>query len=310
VASSVDFLEAEEAIDITEEILNREELISLAKLGAAFREIPVSNEAAHSVAIAALFPFARRSLEPEKTKNPSWYRKGAHLQAVVFKKKEIFQSWRSLLEQVARWRSIQDDSDGISIAIERGDSRKSLGRRDAFDGLLTSPPYLTRLDYVQATLPEILILREFDSVPNIQRLRRSMLGSPLTSGRPTESLGRLPNDIRQLLNKISGHPSKASGSYYHRFFSTYFVDLQASIRNIAKVLKNGARGCIVVQSSHYKEIEVDLAHAVISIGSELGLSHTSTVEFDSRRSMSLVNSRAHANARKPKSEFAVFIRKD
>src|SRR5690606_5638643 len=113
-------------------------------------------------------------------------------------------------------------------------------------------------------------------------------GSPLTSDRPASAVGRLPPDIKDLLYRIEAHTSKASASYYHRFFSTYFVDLQASMRNIATVLKAGAMGCVVVQSSSYKEIDIDLARAVISIGSELGLAHCSTQRFDSKRSISLV----------------------
>jgi hypothetical protein len=89
----------------------------------------------------------------------------------------------------------------------------------------------------------------------MERLRRSMLGSPLTSKRPASSFERLPTDIRDLLNRIETHSSKASASYYHRFFSTYFVDLQASMRNIAKVLKEGALGCIVVQSSSGRNLD-------------------------------------------------------
>lgn len=310
VASSTDFEEAVELIDTVAEILANKTRPTLAEVGIAFREIPVSNEIAHSVAITSLFPFARRMMEGQKTKNPSWFRKGTTLSESPLEREPLLDVWRSLLAQVAHWRSTREDPDGLSISIERGDSRKSLGRRDAFDGLLTSPPYLTRLDYVHATLPEILLLKEFDSLPDMQRLRRSMLGSPLTSERPTHSLARLPTDIKLLLRAIEGHSSKASASYYHRFFSTYFVDLQASMRNIAKVLKSGARGCMVVQSSHYKEIEIDLAKAVISLAGELGLQHQETIEFGSRRSMSLVNSRAHEDARKPKSESAVFLRKE
>lgn len=310
VASGADFEEAEELISAVGEIVREDRLINLQTVGSAFQELPVSNESAHSIAIAALFPYARGLLNVSKTKNPSWFKKGTTFDGVSINKDEFFASWKLLLRAISLWRSTREDFDGIVISTERGDSRKSLGRKDAFDGFLTSPPYLTRLDYVQATLPEFLLLKEFDAVPNMQRLRRSMLGSPLTSERPTHSLDRLPSEIRELLNRIETHTSKASASYYHRFFSTYFVDLQASIRNIAKVLKRGALGCMVVQSSHYKEIKVDLAGAVISLGDEFGLRHHLTFEFNSRRSISLVNSRAHEEARKPKSEFAVFFRKE
>lgn len=310
VASSVDFEEAGELISAVYDVVSKDQSVDVRTIGSAFREMPVSNESAHSIAIAALFPYARSLLKVNMTKNPSWYKKGTNFDGISLNKDELFRSWKLLLWEVSIWRSTQEDADGIAISIERGDSRKSLGRKDAFDGILTSPPYLTRLDYVQATLPEFLLLKEFDAVPNMQRLRRSMLGSPLTSERPVYSVERLPSDIRDLLDRIGTHDSKASASYYYRFFSTYFVDLQASMRNIAKVLKSGAMGCMVVQSSHYKEIEVDLADAVILLGEEFGLRHHLTFKFDSRRSISLVNSRAHAEARKPKSESAVFFRKD
>lgn len=309
VASTVDFEEAREFIDTVSEITAGRGSLTLAETGRAFRSIPVGNEAAHSIAIAALFPLARETLVDEKTKNPSWFRAGISLKDTTLQRDDLLTRWRSLISEVAQWRSTGDDPDGSATTVERGDSRKSLGRRDAFDGLLTSPPYLTRLDYVHATLPEFLLLAEFDSVPEMQRLRRSMLGSPLTSGRPQQNVDRLPEYIKQLLGAIEKHSSKASASYYFRFFSTYFVDLQASMRNIAKVLKSGSRGCLVVQSSHYKEIEIDLARAVISIGSGLGFEHSETVEFSSRRSMSLVNTRAHEDARKPKGESAVFLKK-
>jgi hypothetical protein len=309
VALSIDFQEAVELIGAAEEIVGGDLFVDMQTVGSAFRELPVSNESAHSVAIAALFPYARSLLNTNKTKNPSWFRKGATFDGLVQTKADFFASWKRLLGEVSLWRSTQEDPNGVTVSIDRGDSRKSLGRDEAFDGLLTSPPYLTRLDYVQATLPEFLLLKEFDAVPDMQRLRRSMLGSPLTSERPARNLERLPTDIRELLGRIEAHPSKASATYYHRFFSTYFIDLQASMRNIAKVLKEGALGCMVVQSSQYKEINVDLASAIISLGQEFGLRHRSTVEFNSRRSMSLVNSRAHKEARKPKSESAVFFRK-
>lgn len=310
VASKTDFEDAFELVDMTVDALDPIEFPTVSQVGRAFKELPVCSESAHSLAITALFPLARRLLRDRKTKNPSWFRKSAALKDVRLVERDLRESWASSLADVALWRSAQDDINGFLISVERGDSRKFIGRRDAFHGLLTSPPYLTRLDYVHATLPEFLLLQEFDSTPDIQRLRRSMLGTPLTSDRPAHSLDRLPGDIKRLLRSIETHDSKASATYYRRFFSTYFVDLQTSIRNINRVLKSGARGCLVVQSSHYKEIEIDLAAAVISMAREAGLAHIETVEFGSRRSMSAVNSRAHEDARKPKSELAVFLGKE
>lgn len=309
ISSATDVAEARDLVGQVAEILGANTSSDISTVGNCFRDIPVSNEAAHSLAISALFPVARRILGSGRTKNPSWFRKGAQLSDAVISCPQFLGEWDALVQKLGLWRSETKDAEGISLIIERGDSRKSMGRREAYDGFLTSPPYLTRLDYVHATLPEILLLREFDVAPDIQRLRRSMLGSPLTSHRPKESVTRLPNEIRSVLSEIESHSSKASSTYYLRFFSTYFVDLQASLRNLARVIKSGGSGCIVVQSSHYKELEIDLAKAVIIIGREFGLSEYKTTEFTSGRTMALVNSRAHHDARKPKPESAVFLRK-
>jgi hypothetical protein len=309
VAADVDFEQAEELVRAAREIVGPSKDLTFKNVGGAFRQLPVTNEAAHSVAISSLFPYARQLLGSSKTKNPAWFRKNSTLDGLLLSRDETFKTWLSLLQQLRLWKSAREDDQGVTISIERGDSRKSLGRKEAFDGLLTSPPYLTRLDYVQATMPELLLLKEFDVVPDMQRLRRSMIGSPLTSDRPNQSLERLPNSIKVLLDAIYNHGSKASTSYYHKFFSTYFIDLQASVKNISKVMKANSRSCIVVQSSHYKEIEIDLAASIIALGEECGLAHEGNVDFVSRRSMSLVNSRAHEEARKPKKETAIFLRK-
>jgi hypothetical protein len=89
VASSVDFEETEELIGAVREIVSGDRLVNLHTIGSAFRELPVSNESAHSVAIAALFPFARSLLKVSKTKNPSWFKKGATLAGVPLSKDDL-----------------------------------------------------------------------------------------------------------------------------------------------------------------------------------------------------------------------------
>ncbi|RFC63338.1 site-specific DNA-methyltransferase [Fulvimarina endophytica] len=310
VALDTDFEEAAEIISNTKDLLRCRGVTEFREIGHAFREIPVTNETAHSVAIAALFPFARSQLEQWRSRNPSWYSRHSTFEGLQVEAGAVCDNWIKLLKTLKQWRSVSEKSPGCAIVIERGDSRKAIGRFNTFDGVLTSPPYLTRLDYVHATLPEFLLLRDFDLAPDIQRLRRSMLGSPLTSERPAQSIERLPDDVRGVLERIKRHASKASSTYYLRFFATYFVDLQASIRNIGNALKSGGSGCIVAQPTSYKDITIDLPDLIASLANQFGLFEYSRYTFDSRRSMSLVNTRAHANARLPKAESAVFFRKE
>lgn len=90
VASSVDFEEAEELVSAVDEIIGESRYVDIQTVGAGFRELPVTNESAHSVAIAALFPYARSLLILSKTKNPSWYKKNTNFDGLSIIKNEFF----------------------------------------------------------------------------------------------------------------------------------------------------------------------------------------------------------------------------
>lgn len=308
-ASDQHFIEASDLIAAVQARLSTSENILLSEIGAALREGGPTEASATSAAIAALFPFARNRMTAAKTKNPSWFRTGGELSEEPVNAGEFFDSWHRMLRELRAWRTQTPTPNAADVTIELGDSRQIIGGGARFDAVITSPPYLTRLDYVQATLPEYLLVQILDRAEDMKTLRGLMIGSPLTSDRVLDQVETLPSSIKDVLCAIKGHASKASATYYYRFFASYFVDLNVSMMNIAKALRSNADACIVVQSSHYKEIEVNLADAIMTIGERFGLHHQLTCDFDSRRSISSVNSRAHASARKPKNESAIFLRK-
>lgn len=309
-ASEEHFAEAREAIATVQAQMSASTTIELAELGIALRAVVPLTAWARSTVIAALFPFARAQMAAAKTKNPSWFKSGEKLNTSPIGVDEFFTNWHRLLGELHAWRTEGSTRLSADLTIELGDSRDPIGDGTKFDAVITSPPYLTRLDYVQATLPEYLLIKELDDVSDIKTLRNLMIGSPLTRGHVIHEAETLPGPIKEVISAIARHGSKASSSYYYRFFAGYFVDLQASIENISNVLKPQADACIVVQSSHYKEIEVDLGGAIIALGEKFGLHHQLTCDFDAKRSMSEVNSRAHELARKPKNESAIFLKKD
>lgn len=308
IASADDLKEAQEIIDQVESAIENQHKISILELGRALKDIPVPNETAHSAVIAALFPKASEIYGFSRSKNPSWYSANGRSIPNTLDSSQIISEWKSLLADLSSWSTASEEQGGV-LTVERADTRKSLGRKQMFDGLLTSPPYLTRIDYVHATLPEFTLLCDFDIAPDKTKLRRSMLGTPLTAPDRHNDLSRLPSSVIGILNQIACHPSKASATYYLNFFSAYFVDLSASFRNISRALKDGAKGCVVVQPTSYKEVIIQLDELVVDIAASVGLNHVETVTFATSKSMALVNSKAHEHARTPKSEFAVFFRK-
>jgi SAM-dependent methyltransferase len=260
-----------------------------------------------SILLTALFPIARKVAAVAKSKNPSWFRALRDVPAIQssWSTREIADNIKSI--EARRPPHLHHVHERIAV-IEH-DARRRLKLSRPVDAILTSPPYLTRLDYVRATLPELLLLEQLGIVESIVRLRRSMLGTPLTTARSQRNLAVLPEAIQSILKQISEHSSKASNTYYHRFFAAYFFDLQASLAHVCRSLKSGGKACIVVQGSHYKEIRIDLAKLTSDILNQLGMEVDRFVEFDSPTSMVLVNRRAHSHARVPQQETAIFASK-
>lgn len=308
IACSDDFEVAIQTLQDLNDELGSQSTISPAMLGRRFRELPVVNETAHSVLLTALYPAAAQIYGFDRSKNPSWYPDRESATKRRLDRSTFIAEWKNLISRLEDW-STTNENPGTSLSIERADSRKSFGRTQMFDGILTSPPYLTRIDYVHSTLPELRLLYDFDLIPKLDKLRRSMLGTPLTNRSRTIEVDALPSEVRKTLNQIRRHKSKASSTYYYNFFASYFADLSASLKSISKALKNDAMGCFVVQPSSYKEIEIDLPRLLTALAKTHHMEHVTTVEFQSTRSMALVNVKAHELARRPKHEYAVFLRK-
>jgi len=159
----------------------------------------------------------------------------------------------------------------------------------SFDAVLTSPPYLTRLDYVKATLPELLLLNRLNGT-NLHQLRLKMMGSPLVGiDAPLEDIRWGPTALR-LINQVRKHPSKASSTYYLRFYLKYFTALYNGIERITLFLNHNGVACIVTQRSHYKEILIDLPQIIVEMGDSLGLYRIDQLDFPWNKSIAIINS--------------------
>lgn len=127
--------------------------------------------------------------------------------------------------------------------------------------VITSPPYLTRIDYVKNHLPEIAILNSFQGF-EIRGMRDHMIGTP-TIPKHLDSEIELVSGASSIVSKIENHPSYKSEAYYAPFYRNYFSTLQQSIQNVREILAERSIGIIVVQQSRYKELVVDLPSVVV-----------------------------------------------
>jgi len=139
-----------------------------------------------------------------------------------------------------------------------------------FDMLVTSPPYLNRLDYVVNHYSELALLNYLFPL-DLTRLRGTMFGTTLMIDHPEPQNNWGPTCLK-LLKQIIAHPSHASAGYYLRFHTQYFKSLWDFLGLLKRAANPRAHGLLVIQNSFYKEIAIDIVGIFIEMATSHGIS--------------------------------------
>lgn len=156
--------------------------------------------------------------------------------------------------------------------------------------IITSPPYLTRIDYAVSTQPELLFLNSKLSSFNL--IRRQTMGAPIIRERIPEQSGEWGITCNTFLNKVAIHNSKAANSYYRKNFLQYFSDAYQSLLEIKRVLRTGGKAAIIVQSSYFKEIEIKLGEIYKEMGQQIGLTASILKRQTVKQHMAHINTKS------------------
>jgi ubiquinone/menaquinone biosynthesis C-methylase UbiE len=97
------------------------------------------------------------------------------------------------------------------------------------------------------------------------------------------------NTCDRFLSAVQGHASKASRTYYSRYFRQYFAGAYASLSEIRRVLKPGGQCILVVQDSFYKDLHNNLPQMFFEMGALLGLRPQHQIPFVVKRTFAGVN---------------------
>ncbi len=186
-----------------------------------------------------------------------------------------------------------------SNVVALSDSKELPLADDSIDAVITSPPYCTRIDYFRATLFELAALGICPSSDQYRALRSKAMGTNLVRGVAPESPHNLAGEIVSVLDKIKGHQSKASSTYYYKHYKQYFDDAGASLDEIIRVLKPGGTAILVVQSSYYKDIPINLGDLFVAMGRHKGLDGRVVLKVPVKRVLASINphARRHAGTR-------------
>jgi hypothetical protein len=250
---------------------------------------PLSSLAA--VFYAALFEVARNLAGPYRTSNPTWVRMPRDEEPrVTADASTIFRLFLSASRRLAIAVSASSGSAGpIQASVLLGDSAQLPLADSSVDAIVSSPPYCTRIDYVIATSVELAVLGVGRS--GLRALRSQMMGTPTisTAQNPADGFGEIATS---LLSKVSRHKSRASATYYYKYFVQYFSKMAASFAELRRVAKPASHLVLVVQDSYYKEVHVDLQGIVTDLGQSTGWNLVKRIDFQAAHTMAAVNPRA------------------
>lgn len=218
---------------------------------------------------AALFITNRQVMEWEKLSNPTWFKPKNPESIQEYSWEQIEDKFRAIIDfmVVDLEKFLEKNSSKVLHLPIEMNSRKIALENNSIDGIITSPPYLTRIDYAMSTKPELLIISESKE---FKKLRTQMIGTPLIVDKSITINPIWGKICVELLQKILTHPSKASASYYFHTQIQYFRDIEQSFQEIIRILKPKSKALIVVQSSYFKEHEIPLGDIYVELLQNLG----------------------------------------
>ncbi|WP_158609824.1 hypothetical protein [Micromonospora sp. CV4] len=178
---------------------------------------------------------------------------------------------------------------------------------DSIDVILTSPPYLTRIDYAVAYARELAILGV--DIAKDRTLRSGLMGTTLIRPTRTSVDSDYGSLALNLVNQVSQHKSKASAGYYLKQVRQYLDDLASSFDEISRVAKSSATLTLVVQDSYYKDIHIRLADICIEEAESRGWKLESADPKEVRHLLTAVNTAARKYAKGRVDETVVILKK-
>ena len=237
------------------------------------------------------FRTVRQNANVSGTSNPTWISQSS-LRAKKKSPKELLSEITLMGSQMLEELSASYKNSTPTNAIHiNGDCKKLPLANSSITRIVTSPPYLTRIDYAVSTAPELIAM---GGESLLSQLRQETMGTTtITSALKAQNLG-WGAACNKFLNTVANHESKSAKSYYWKNFIQYFSEVEASLKEMSRVTRKGGRGIVVVQNSYFKNVECKLSQIYVEIAETFGFKAQIVFRDLVGRGMASVNSRSRA----------------
>ena len=146
------------------------------------------------------------------------------------------------------------EKDKTKFHVDVADARKLNLKDNSLDLIITSPPYVTSYEYAELHQLSLLWL---GFVRNLNEIKKDYVGtisrSPAERGFKSEIAEKI---IKKLFNK-DNHLSKNITNYYS--------DLNRSISEMHRTLKNGKKLCLIIGNTEYRGVKIDNLNVAIEL---------------------------------------------
>lgn len=215
-----------------------------------------------SILLSSILSAARSTSKVSVGSNPTWPQ--LPTEKVSIESVELYEQAGARLAEML---SVSDSNKTEGKVIQLvGNSSTIPVRKNVFDAIITSPPYLTRIDYVMSMLPELIC---YFGTSEISELRRNSMGTPMIRKCIPEASKEWGGLCLDTLSAVRTHGSYAAQSYYFKTMVQYFADASASLGEIRRTLKPRGIALLVVQNSYFKDIELPLGEIYVDMAKNL-----------------------------------------
>ncbi|WP_328982149.1 hypothetical protein [Streptomyces mirabilis] len=280
-------------------------LVRIREWGCHLSTLPIDE---CNLAYVALFRTIRALTRSFEGSNPTWVKRAKEPSELISIERAKFDAMVLVEQEFLATRVLESaEAPSASAQIATALSGALPVANNSIDSVLTSPPYLTRIDYAVAYTRELALLGV--DISRDRSLRAALMGTTLIrSGTASDlSLGSIADS---LLADISGHSSKASSGYYRKQAIQYLADLTQGLSEITRVTKPGGFLHLVVQDSYYKDVHVRLANICVEESELRGWSLVNSEPYAVRRTLTSLNKAARNYKKSEVAETVVTLRKN
>lgn len=168
------------------------------------------------------------------------------------------------LQLVLNRRTQLTKSQAARLTLRQGDARSMPFKNGAFSAIMTSPPYLTAIDYLRGHRMSLVWMGH--SVSQLRSLRGSNIGSE-------RGMSAHPDLKTVKAEVVDGDlaPTKS------RVVNRYLMDLRSLIKEVTRILAVSGTATFVVANSSHGGASVKVDEAIAMIAAQEGLTESDRV---------------------------------